>query len=569
MKVKKNIRLSVIGYCLMAIGLTSCNDFLDIQPMNDVVLENYWTQKSDVTSVLSGCYESLESADCVTRMGLWGEVRSDNMKAAPSVSWEVEQIVKENILPTNSFCRWTAFYQVINRCNIVCHYAPIVQQKDPNYTLAEMQANVAEATTLRSLCYFYLIRTFRDVPFTREPSIDDTQNYQLPATKFDDVLDSLIVDLEAVKDQAVRRYYTDDNALAYTNTSRITRYAVYALLADLYLWKGNWDKCIDHCDRVIAFKQQQYEEMREREGNISDIDLFNDIPLILERPVGSNTYGNVYNEVFGVGNSFESLFELYYASQMSPTNSYIPNYYLNSNGGSVTVGNLSVPTDFYEGLPEQKTTLFAVTDCRAHENIHRFSTATHAIAKYARQNVSFNLQGTVTASTLRLNPQMRTSNYANWIFYRLTDIMLMKAEALVERAQDGDFDEAFTMVDAVYRRANNLLTANASGVLKKEDYNTSQQTMRDLVQDERHRELMFEGKRWFDLVRMARRDGNTKGLANIVVEKQTVNQNGIKIKLADPNIIYYPYYRDELKVNPYLVQNPAYRTGVDEDLSKN
>ena len=259
MKVKKNIRLSVIGYCLMAIGLTSCNDFLDIQPMNDVVLENYWTQKSDVTSVLSGCYESLESADCVTRMGLWGEVRSDNMKAAPSVSWEVEQIVKENILPTNSFCRWTAFYQVINRCNIVCHYAPIVQQKDPNYTLAEMQANVAEATTLRSLCYFYLIRTFRDVPFTREPSIDDTQNYQLPATKFDDVLDSLIVDLEAVKDQAVRRYYTDDNALAYTNTSRITRYAVYALLADLYLWKGNWDKCIDHCDRVIAFKQQQYD----------------------------------------------------------------------------------------------------------------------------------------------------------------------------------------------------------------------------------------------------------------------------------------------------------------------
>ena len=59
-----------------------------------------------------------------------------------------------------------------------------------------MKANVAEATTLRALAYFYLIRTFRDVPFSKEPSIDDTQNYILPATPFDVVLDTLISDLE-------------------------------------------------------------------------------------------------------------------------------------------------------------------------------------------------------------------------------------------------------------------------------------------------------------------------------------------------------------------------------------
>ena len=49
--------------------LASCNDFFDILPMNEVVLENYWTQKGDVTSVLNGCYEALEQPDVITRMG--------------------------------------------------------------------------------------------------------------------------------------------------------------------------------------------------------------------------------------------------------------------------------------------------------------------------------------------------------------------------------------------------------------------------------------------------------------------------------------------------------------------
>lgn len=559
---------------------TACSDFLDIEPMNDVVLENYWTQKSDVTSVLMGCYESLESADCVNRMGLWGELRSDNLKAGQGTPYEVEQMIKENMLPTNSYCKWTAFYQTINRCNVVCHYAPIVADIDPNYTEAEMKANVAEAVAIRSLCYFYLIRTFRDVPFSRQPSIDDSQEYRLPATKFDAVLDSLIGDLESVKDNAPRRYNTDDmksyigetysQSDRGTNTSRITRNAIYALLADLNLWKGDWDKTVYYADQVINSKVELYDEMHQKAGNLANIDLFNDIPLLLEKPVGSTLCGGAYNAIFGDGNSFEAIFELYYNQSQNVANQYVDNFYARETGGSMQVRNLSVPTEFYEGLPSQKTNLFAVTDCRAYENIRRFSSATHAISKYANRRISFNMQGTVTESTIRLNPTMWGNNcYANWIVYRLTDVMLMKAEALVERGGEADFEEAFRMVDAVYRRANNLMNATDKGVLAKDNYIQSQDAMRELVREERHRELMFEGKRWYDLLRMARREGNTRNLAEIVVQKQTVNQNGIKIKLADPNMLYYPYFRDELKVNPNLVQNPAYNTGVDEDLSKN
>ncbi len=97
-----------------------------------------------------------------------------------------------------------------------------------------MKANIAEVTAIRSLCYFYLIRTFRNVPYVTEPSIDDSKNYRIPASSFDEVLAHIIADLEAVKNDAIRIYgeYSDDNI------NRITRYAIYAMLADMYLWQG-------------------------------------------------------------------------------------------------------------------------------------------------------------------------------------------------------------------------------------------------------------------------------------------------------------------------------------------
>ena len=309
--IKKYIMAGFLGCGIMA-TTTSCNDFIDLLPQNQVVLENYWTQKNDVTSVLMSCYESLQSEDCVTRMGLWGEARSDNMKLGVSPSQDLQQIVKENILPSNTFCDWKVFYQAINRCNTVCYYAPKVQEIDPNYSYSEMQANVAEAVYIRSLCYFYLIRTFRDVPFSREPSIDDTQNYRVPADSFNVVLNNIITDLEAVKDQA-QLYFLKPNPdkvqeLERNNTARVTRAAVYALLADLYLWQGNWQRCVECCDFVINFKQTEFENLRRRLKD--EVNLFNDIPLIVEKQ--QTISGHAYEEIFGKGNSFESIFELNY-----------------------------------------------------------------------------------------------------------------------------------------------------------------------------------------------------------------------------------------------------------------
>ena len=71
--------------CCMTATLTSCNDFLDILPMNDVVLENFWTEKADVNSVVNSCYEALQESAVQERMGVWGELRSDNMVVGSNV----------------------------------------------------------------------------------------------------------------------------------------------------------------------------------------------------------------------------------------------------------------------------------------------------------------------------------------------------------------------------------------------------------------------------------------------------------------------------------------------------
>ena len=72
----------------------------------------------------------------------------------------------------------------------------------------------------------------------------------------------------------------------------------------------------------------------------------------------------------------------------------------------------------------------------------------------------------------------------------------------------------------------------------------------------------FEGKRWFDLMRMARRDGKTDRLIKLVIRKSEENSSVLSSKLKDMNALYWPISESELKANPRLKQNPFYETDL-------
>jgi hypothetical protein len=155
-------------------------------------------------------------------------------------------------------------------------------------------------------------------------------------------------------------------------------------------------------------------------------------------------------------------------------------------------------------------------------------------------------------------PVYPVNSYPNWIFYRLTDVMLMEAEALVERNDtlNNDLRKAFNLTNAVYRRSN--LAAAEKDSLAFTTYG-SQEKMRDFVLLERQRELMFEGKRWFDLVRKARRDGTNGPMLDLAKRKYN-KPDAVKSKWIKPDMLYLPIFENELKVNTLLKQNPEYET---------
>ena len=557
----KKIKLA-LSVLLMGFGFSSCNDFLTLMPLNDIVLENYWTNKDDVESVLLGAYASLESSDCLTRMSIWGEMRSDNITIGTSTPDDILQILRDNILSTNNYTQYKCFYEVINNANTVLHFAPGVSKIDPNYTRGQLNADMAEAKAIRALAYWYLIRAYKDVPFVTEPSIDDTKDFFIGQTSFDSILNFLIADMESITDQIKPKYLKE-----LENTSRFTTAAIYAMLADMYLWKGDWENCVRCCEKVTRIKvDTDLKELMDKEGKAITVTLFNDeYPLYKEefQSQNGNRVGNAYNMNFGAGNSFEILFELPY-DQKTNTD-FISKYYSPKevNGGYLKATNEAAKKAFTQEY-----------DARYFECIRSTSDENY-IVKYAYQDMECNLSegksGVNLTNKRYFDYSPRESTHPNWIIYRYSDVLLMEAEAKTMQAKELAVDypdsadvtnylkEAFKLVDAVNKRALGGYAVAASEYLVESTYTADVEKMEELVLDERRRELMFEGKRWFDLCRKSLRDGNTTYLWGKIEDKFDSNaRSAVRIKMTDLDALFFPFYRDEIKINPLIKQNPVY-----------
>lgn len=591
----KTIRKYILGALALTLGLTSCGDFLEVEPRDIITLENFWNEKSDIESVIAGCYTVMAEEEITARMMIWGEFRSENVNIADETKDpSLTLALKEGINATNWYTNWRAFYNVINRCNTAIYYANEVASKDPSYTVSEVSAHIAEATAIRSLMYWYLIRTFRNVPYTEEAFLDDTQEFAIPVSSFNDVLAKLIASLEAVKDNAVSSYpeVSDENSLKnYYNTGRITRWAIYAMLADMYLWQQNYDKCIEYSQAIIDYKREKIKE--DKDYNLSDFDKFGGYPIIPTRS-RENTYGNAFTQIFIRGNSIESIFELNYTktgnAENSPSNVPASNFYGNRDRSAF------VTYSSYVGLDESQETYRVYDsknkglDARGYENF--YSNWTPAMVRKFTASYPGPVQITfTTASVDNITKGISTSlpystgkNYAsfnksNWIIYRLTDVMLMQAEAYALKIAEtegnvtSDIDKnylqkAFNLVNAVNKRS--VMQYPLKDTLTTDNIKTKR-AITDLVYQERHRELMFEGKRYYDLVRRSLRENPTSSVTNEYLRSQVKNkstalENTVNTRFALEDALFWPYFNDEVKINPYLkaAQNPAYSSGETE-----
>lgn len=577
MKTKTNIiKFGLLGLMGTA-TLSSCSDFLEIEPLDIIVLDKFWNEEADVENVVAGCYSAMQSQAVIDRMMVWGEFRSDNIVGGTNIEKEIDlsNVFKENINASNVFTTWGEFYNIINRCNTVLYYAPKVAEKDPNYTQSELNATKAEVSALRDLMYFYLIRTFRDVPYTTQPFLDDNQTMDLPATKFESVLDSLILDLESVQNMAVKRYSTTKR---YYQRGRITQDAIHAMLADMYLWKQDYANAVRYADMVIDAKTEAYqEELDKMSGTVSqNQQMLDGYPLISDAYTSGNYYGNAFMSIFGDGNSRESILELIFMDDDNMLSNSAVSY---RYGNSITFPGHAKPADFLctDVSDEVYSVFLNKYDARYYENLQSIggSKTLFGINKYTSSLAQVNLSKAELEATYGSRYSEKYC-HANWILYRLTDIMLIKAEALVEMVNDEDttsagkqqadtlLKQAFQIVNTISKRSN---CSTSSKDLDASKY-TSKSLMQSLVLEERQRELMFEGKRWYDLVRRSRRDGNTNYLIGVVARKGSSGSGAIASKLSRMDAIYWPYNNDEIKVNKNLVQNPAFGSGENDSYER-
>ncbi len=498
-----------------------CTDWLDLKPEGEVILDDYWQNESQVNQVLASCYRSMLGSGFMSRMLVWGELRSDNVTFGNGIlSIDMYKMLNVDITPSNSFCHWGAMYTTINYCNNFLYYAPEVLKVDPNLTESELRAMEAEVLTIRSLAYFYLVRTFEQVPWNTTPSIDDTQNYNIPKSTESAVLDSIVGDLETALIYAREKFDIEEY-----NKGRITKNAVRALLADIYLWRKDYNNCIIMCNQILENNEQD-----------------------LELELGENVLTNV----FGKGNSKESIFELQFDDKINNYNIVLSSYYgIDGNEeGAWSFPAVLVTGDYSPFNYKVGASIESKEDLREKDFLKPETGGDkYWVFKYAGAS-----REPITSSE-KSKYSYRTFS-ANWIVYRLSEIYLMKAEALIQL--ETNMQEALDLINITYMRSNTDLEATE---LTLSNYN-SKLDMENLLLRERQRELMFEGKRWFDLMRVARRAGSPTPLLNYVAKKEGASTSQLS-KIAVMEALYLPIHTDELKANTALEQNTFYELNAE------
>ena len=600
---------------MLTAGITSCDDYLTVLPTDQITEEDFWNDKNDLDNVRAAAYAKMISGGITDRMFLWGEVRSDNMKLNNLSRTDI-MYFKEGVLqPTEGMFDWAEFYTGINYCNKVLEYGEkmVADGRDPSFSMSDWNPLKAEVLALRSLYYFHLVRAYRDVPFVVESISTDAEakRANTPQTKGVHVLDSLLVDLEATVEKSAENFGSASN-----NKGRFGKRSIHALMADMYLWrscllrssnaKGDsvadasnqithcLNKAIEHADYVLNDIQKEYDE-DIAENPVFDNKIKDHLTIDwLTVPENFSMNDVVYETVFGRKNAtYESIFELQYDGSVNKTPT-IGNY-LSSYGSSLSTGPLVAGNILISSVSNYEAEKgFGKADNRLLSTIMYEpdnSTGAYPIIKNVARAIVYNEREDMSLGALY---QYRESGSmdANWPVYRAADVMLIKAEAIARlhsgvtvANSDANSDGAtnridvtnenqillmqgYDLVNALFKRSNPTLknpdefpdAENSSERLSAAyPLGKSGATLLTLVYNERQREFVGEGKRWYDLVRQAEYDNSTSNVLTSHMAATTIVKNRLKQLYS----MYNPIYAEEMKIagvenGGALVQNPVW-----------
>ena len=509
MEILKRVKYGFFGLILLTSG---CTSFLDVKTPDNLVQDEFWQSRDQVNSSLMGIYTSLHNS--LNSLHVWGDIRSSLYAPGSGTEFSsvYSQFLSHDIYTKNSLTSWAQVYKSITWANSFIKNAPSSLKNDPTYKAEELQSAMGEAYALRALYYFYLVRTFREVPIIKEPYESDSQNFNTSASSEKDVLDFIEEDLDFALKNAPATFVDINDKYG-----RVTKNAVRALWADVKLWRNEYQACIDLCTAIDA-----------------------DYSSSLVNPQDWYT-------IFCPGNSSESIFELQYSQQgpSSPLYNWFSYFDLSTEKYLANLSNIRKNSQevLYPSASDKYTCsdtirLKAYSSFTINNSISNGYGSGVEVYKYLGQ------------AAYQKSYRSQNNRSAHYIFYRYREILFMKAEAY---AMLGQYSQAESNINLIRQHLDIPLLNPGEGGEGIEFFT------RLLM--EREFELGFEGKEWFAAVRISRRPGYESILMDKAATNPSMGQSYqvIRARLLNPESWFLPYYYEEVNNNRQLEQKEFYK----------
>ncbi len=525
-----NTHRKLLCAILVLISLTyqSCEKFLDVTPKDVVIDKNFFEDFNDADFALRGAYAGLQPL--VESMFVTGEMRGDLVKPGTGADESLLELAEHRVSPTNKYTNWNGYYDMINRTNYLIKNIPTIPLDPINFTSANSRQIIGEAYFLRSLAYFYLVKNFGPVPLLLTPTDNINKLVNVPATSEEVILDTIEANLQAALKMVNNTIFTRQPNLTLVESivgrkSRAVTGNVNMLLAEVYLWRNKYEPANTALQRIYTDAKYSF--------------------------IGSAQPGSYYDLFTVLDIASEPIFQVFFNYNYRETSTLMKLLSDDpASGGQYMIAPADQISTYWDNtLVKSGDTLRVLGDVRG------FGASWVGSAPYYNNFNSPNKvvwkwlgSARVVPSILAVVPPIRQPyrSDAIWYVYRYGELVLMKAEAMNRM---GDKAGAITQINRIRSRSG------AVDVIPITVSSTTEQ-IEDYIFKERARELAFEGKRWFDLVRLARR-GRPEILKNAVkmrIGLAKYNELNLEIKLSNPNYWYMPYNEDELRLNPNLKQ---------------
>jgi len=247
MKHSQEYIINLFCFCCLCICFflfSSCKKFVQVpQPSTQIQTSQIFENDASALSAALGVYSKMVSANLsITNGGVsvYAALSADEMNNTVA-NPDVDAFTKNSLLASNPVLNgnfWKPAYSTIYSANAVLE--GLKQSKAIAPALkAQLQG---EMLVCRSLCYFYLVHLFGDVPLQVSTDFEVNQSAERRSSQV--IYDQIITDLKEAKNLLTPAYPSAGRV-------RANKWAATSLLARIYLYTGDWSNAEKEASDVL------------------------------------------------------------------------------------------------------------------------------------------------------------------------------------------------------------------------------------------------------------------------------------------------------------------------------